>query len=84
MRRGQWAARAAVVVAALVAVLAATSGPVQAQEADTVLIGVVTIDPDGYCDPPQPGWTAWRTTNTSPLSASASTPGSARSTAVER
>ena len=28
--------------------LAATSGPVQAQEADTVLIAVVTIDPDGY------------------------------------
>ena len=48
MRRGQWAARAVVVVAALVAVLAATSGPVQAQEADTVLIAVITIDPDGY------------------------------------
>ena len=48
MRRGQWAARAAVVVAALVAVLAATSRPVQAQEADTVLIAVITIDPDGY------------------------------------
>ena len=35
-------------MAALVAVLAATSGPVQAQEADTVLIAVITIDPDGY------------------------------------
>lgn len=48
MRRGQSAARAAVMVAAFVAVLAATSGPIQAQEADTVLIAVVTIDPDGY------------------------------------
>ncbi len=48
MSRGQWASRAAVVVGALVVVLAATSGPVQAQEADTVLIAVITIDPDGY------------------------------------
>ena len=48
MRPGQRAAWAAVVVAALLAVPAATSGPVRAQEADTVLIAVVTIDPDGY------------------------------------
>ena len=42
------AMRATVVAAPLVAALAATSGPVQAHEADTVLIAVITIDPDGY------------------------------------
>lgn len=36
------------IVAALVVILAANSGPVQAQEVDTALVAVVTIDADGY------------------------------------